>query len=108
MSETIKHIRDGLKNSYSYTEYEQLIEDLLAEGKSTTKEAREAAEDFVRFSKLGLQRMKRWDKKFELAPEQKEVVQNYNKKRTWIVLAEGWCGDAAHIVPIIHKITKLN
>src|SRR5690625_1715213 len=101
MDKLRQHIEEGLKNSYSYTEYEKRIESLLAEGKSTTKDAGEA---LVHFSKLGLQRMKRWDKKFELATDQKEKLRNFDKKQTWIVLAEGWCGDAAHSVPVINKI----
>src|SRR5699024_429056 len=68
----------------------------------------DAGEALVHFSKLGLQRMKRWDKKFELTADQKEKLRNFNKKQTWIVLAEGWCGDAAHSVPVINKIAELN
>lgn len=105
MNNTIQHIEAGLKNSYSYAEYEQLVEDLLREGKSTTKGAQE---EMVHFSKLGLQRMKRWDKKFALTSAQKEKICCFDQKRTWIVLIEGWCGDAAHSVPVIHKIAEAN
>lgn len=108
MSNTVKHIEESLQNAYSYEEYQKLIEDLLAEGKSTTKDAGKAAEAFVKYSQLGLQRMRRWDKRLSLESSQEEEIKSYTKKRTWIVLSEGWCGDAAHIVPIINKITELN
>lgn len=105
MADTAKHVQDSLKNSYSYADYQKLVDDLLNKGKSTTQGAGDA---FVKFSKLGLQRMQRWDKKFEVPADLAEKVKNYDKKRTWIVLTEGWCGDAAHIVPVIHKIAELN
>lgn len=108
MSNTVKHIEESLQNAYSYEEYQKLIEDLLAEGKSTTKDAGKAAEAFVEYSRLGLQRMRRWDKRLSLESSQEEEIKSYDQKRTWIVLSEGWCGDAAHIVPIINKITELN
>ncbi len=103
MNERIKHIEKGLENSYSYFEYEALIERLLKEGKSTTEGGDEM---FVRYSELGLQRMKRWDKKLELTEDLVEKIKHHKEKRMWIVLAEGWCGDAAHSVPVIHKITS--
>ncbi len=102
---TAKHINESLKKSYSYEGYLKLIEELLTEGKSTTEGADEM---FVHFSELGLQRMQRWNKKFQLTPEQEARIKAYTKKRTWIVITEGWCGDAAHSVPVIHKIASLS
>ena len=26
----------------------------------------------------------------------------------WLVISEGWCGDAAHSLPVIHQIADLN
>ncbi len=105
MATLINRIKKGLDDSYSYAAYENLIEDLLKAGKSTTKGG---DEQLVEYSKLGLQRMKRWDKKLNLTAEVKEKVKAYSKKRIWLVLAEGWCGDAAHSVPVIHKVAALN
>lgn len=106
MNEVNTSIKKGLQDSYSYEAYLSLIESLLVEGKSTTKAPGKAAESFVQYSSLGLQRMKRWNKKFNLTSNQKKQVQAYDKKRTWIVLTEGWCGDAAHSLPVIHVIAK--
>lgn len=108
MSEVIQHIKKGLDDSYAYNEYEDLIECLLGEGKSTTKNAGDRADGFVEYSKLGIQRMKRWDKKLTLTSEQKDKIRADSRKRTWLVLAEGWCGDAAHSLPVIHKMTEAN
>lgn len=104
MSNTVKNIENSLKHSYSYQEFQDLVEKLLVEGKSTTEGA---SEDFVHYSKLGLQRMQRWDKRFTLTLKQRETLQeSVNKKQTWVVLSEGWCGDAAHSVPVINKLAE--
>lgn len=105
MSNTIKHIEEALKNAYSYKAYQGLVEKLLEEGKSTTEGA---GEDFVHYSKLGLQRMQRWDKRLELTEDQKNKIHQVAQKQIWIVLSEGWCGDAAHSLPVIHKLAEAN
>ncbi len=102
---TVQHIEESLEKAYNYIEYEKLIEDLLKENKSTTKDA---GEDFVHYSKLGIRRMKRWDKTFKLSVEQLEQIKKYKKNIIWVVLSEGWCGDAAHSIPIINKIAEAN
>ncbi|HRH60623.1 MAG TPA: thioredoxin family protein, partial [Chitinophagaceae bacterium] len=36
------------------------------------------------------------------------LVQNIAAPQTWLVLTEGWCGDAAQIIPVLHKLAALN
>lgn len=103
MKKTSLHIESSLAQAYDYSAYQELIKTLLAEGKSTSEGF---GEQFVKYSELGLQRMQRWDKKFELSESQKKEATAYSQKRIWIVLAEGWCGDAAHSVPVMHKIAQ--
>lgn len=105
MINTLKYIERGITNSYTYHEYQDLIERLLKEGKSTTKDGEE---DFVHYSKLGLQRMKRWDKRFKLKEKDEKTIKSCSDNMIWLVLSEGWCGDAAHSVPIIHKMAEAN
>lgn len=106
MSNTVKNIENSLKHSYSYQEFQDLVKKLLGEGKSTTEGA---SKDFVHYSELGLQRMQRWDKRLNLTDDQlKTIKESVNKKQIWIVLSEGWCGDAAHSVPVINKLAEAN
>lgn len=105
MENTTTHIEASLKKAYSYEQYKSLINDLLKQGKSTTEGGSEA---LVEYSKLNKQRMKRWDKTFQVDPEMASTIKSYDHKRTWLVISEGWCGDAAHIVPIMHKVAELN
>jgi len=99
----INTIKNSLDKSISYQEYKDLIVDLLAEGKSTGKNQ---TEDLLNYSKLSKARMKRLDKKFTLSEKAGKIIQNSTKKHSWIVLTEGWCGDAAHALPIINKIAE--
>src|SRR5690625_1748753 len=102
---TVQHIETGLDNAYSYEAYVELVEKLLQEGKSTTEGA---GEEMTYYSKLGLQRMIRWNKRFELSDAQEKAIKAYDKEIVWLVLSEGWCGDAAHCIPIINKVAEAN
>jgi len=74
-------------------------------GKSTAKKD---SENLLEYSKLNMARMNRLDKTIELIPELKELVEQIDTSQTWLVLTEGWCGDAAQIVPVFDKIAQLN
>ncbi len=96
-------IEKSLKNSFTYTEYRTMVADLLAAGKSTGENQ---TESYLNYSKLGNARMKRLDKKFQISEKTEALLQQATKDITWIVLTEGWCGDAAHALPVIHKIAE--
>ena len=96
-------IENSLENSLTYNEYRVLVYDLLAKGKSTGENQ---TDDYLNYSKLGNARMKRLDKTFHLSEKGKNQLQESTKKHTWLVLTEGWCGDAANALPIINKISE--
>ena len=96
-------IEYNIENSISYQEYRMLVADLLAQGKSTAKNQ---SEDLLNYSKLNNSRMKRLDKTFEISEKTEENIRNFSKNQIWIVLTESWCGDAAHALPVINKITE--
>jgi hypothetical protein len=48
--------------------------------------------------------MNRVEKTTVLNPELIEVLHNIKRKYKILVITEGWCGDAAQIVPVIQKI----
>ena len=96
-------IQQCLATSYSYQEYRKLVSDLLAEGKSTGPNQ---TEDLTHYSRLNVKRMDRLEKKIELSEATTLRLQKLDKKQLWLVLTEGWCGDAAQNLPIIEKIAK--
>ncbi|WP_179004322.1 thioredoxin family protein [Winogradskyella forsetii] len=98
-------ISESLKNSMTYAEYRTLVSTLV-ELKSTT--GNEKTIDLVAYTQLNNRRMRRWDKTAKVSDEMKTKIESFNKKVTWLVISESWCGDAAHILPIINKVAELN
>ena len=60
------------------------------------------------YTMLNDRRIKRWNKTVKVSEETKSVVEGFDKDQTWLVLTESWCGDAAHIMPVINKVAELN
>ncbi len=98
-------ISESLKKSMSYDHYRNLVIDLVERNSTTGNNKTEA---LVNYTMLNDRRMKRWDKSIKLSDQQKNTIANYNKKITWLVITESWCGDAAHIMPVIQKVASLN
>ena len=99
----INTIKQALENSFSFADYRKKVTSLIAEGKST---GNTQSEDLLKYSELNETRMNRLQKTIEVTPETKSKLQNLDKKYIWLVLSEGWCGDAAQIVPVIHKMAE--
>ena len=98
-------ISDSLVQAISYNDYRTLVSQLVEEQSTTGSEKTEA---LINYTMLNDRRMKRWDKTVKLSDEAKAKIQNFNHKVTWLVLTESWCGDAAHIMPVINKVAELN
>ena len=96
-------IQSALQNSYSYNEYRTLVSNLISEGKST---GHEQSADLLHYSELNEVRMKRLEKTLKLDLEVEKTIQNLKSKQTWLVISEGWCGDAAQILPIIKLMSE--
>jgi hypothetical protein len=94
-------IQNSINKAYTYSDYRKLVKLLISSGQSTNKENNEA---LFEFSKLNDKRMDRLDKTLRVSQETLQFIQNLNKPVTFLVISEGWCGDAAQIVPVINKI----
>jgi len=92
-----KYIERGME----FSEYIGLIDRLLEDGKTTGEDQSEA---MVNYGKLNRQRMKRLDKTVELNDSLIEKIRNFDRKMIWLVITEGWCGDAAQNMPVVEKI----
>lgn len=99
------YIEEGIKKAYTYQQYKDLVSSLLADGKSTGNEQSEA---LTNYSMLNDRRMKRWDKTLKINESVKNDFSNADLDITWLVLSEGWCGDAAHVLPVLNKLAELN
>ena len=96
-------IEQSLLTSFNYIEYRETIKNLLKKDLSTGPTQ---SEDLLNFSLLNDKRMDRLDKKLIVFEEFKEEFKNLSKKYTLLVIAEGWCGDAAQTLPILNKIAE--
>jgi len=98
-------IKNSLDKSLTYFEYRKVVSDLLSEGKST---GNVQSEDLLHYSNLNETRMNRLEKTIVITPENAERLKLLKKKYLWLVISEGWCGDAAQLLPIMHKMEVLS
>lgn len=88
----------------SYPQYRQLLERLMAEGKTTgTNQSAEMTE----YARLNLARISRIEKTLQISPELRQAMSDVKKPLHWVLLTEGWCGDAAQNVPLLGRIAEL-
>lgn len=92
---------DYLQKGISYEEY-------LEKVKTQMNQMKEEGDpkDYVQYYFLGLTRMERWNKTFELSDEQKALLNTIQPNFSLLTISEGWCGDASQILPIIEITSK--
>lgn len=90
-----------LENSYSYESYLELLNRLFEAGKTTGEDHSEA---MLNYAKMNLYRMNRLNKTIKLSEEILKAIEQTNEPQTWLVISEGWCGDAAQNIPALAKI----
>lgn len=97
-------IAESLLNSHSYLKYRAAVTDLLKDGKSSGKQQ---SAELLHYSQLNEARMNRLDKKLVIAEDNIHKLLSLKKKYTWLVISEGWCGDAAQILPVLNKMATI-
>lgn len=100
-----KAMKNYIEKAMAFAEYIKLIDDLLLEGKTTGENQSEA---MFNYGKLNRQRMKRLANTVKLNDSLLETVRNNERKMIWLIITEGWCGDAAQSIPVIEKIAHEN
>jgi pantothenate kinase-related protein Tda10 len=109
MNVTTSLIENSLNKSFSYDTYREHVSALLEDGLST---GNTQSEDLTHYTTLNEVRMNRLDKTIHVPDEIKEKLGKLKKEHTLLVISEGWCGDAAQIVPVMNKLVaetdKLN
>ena len=98
-------IAKALINSYSYSEYRKIISDLLIEGKSSGDNQ---TEDLTHYSSLNETRMHRLDKTIKISDEIVFKLKSLKNECIWLIISEGWCGDAAQLLPIFNKMDEVS
>lgn len=96
---------DLIRNPFDYQTYRQLIDDLLEVGKTTGSNQ---SESYFNYALMSQKRMKKWEKIGELNLELIEKVKDIARPMQWLVITEGWCGDAGQLLPFVAKLADQN
>jgi len=64
--------------------------------------------DYLNYTRLNWSRQQRWLKTGILNDELVAVIQSIKKEQLWTIITEPWCGDAAHSLPFLHRLSELN
>lgn len=100
---TTTTITSSFLESVTYTEYRNKVTELLLQGKST---GNEQSDDLLNYSKLNETRMNRLEKTIHVGKSNEQALNALHNQYYWLVLAEGWCGDAAQLLPIFNKMAN--
>lgn len=92
-----------LKESMSFEEY---LRDVELQVKEARTSGLNQSAEYAEYTRMGYQRMTRWLK--TLNPERFAFDFKVENKITMLTLTESWCGDAAHIAPLLHYISVQN
>lgn len=94
---------EKLSNRYTYTEFRQLADQLLAKGQTTGQDHSDA---MIHYTELNVTRMKRLDKRSRLTEETLAALQKIERPLIWLTITEAWCGDAAQIIPVLEQMAE--
>ncbi len=93
------------ENSFDYSHFFKRSSELLEDGQATSGDAEQMPE-LLEFTKLNLKRMERIPKQVELDHTLVEKLLMLPDPLYWVVFVEGWCGDVAQNLPIIHQMSE--
>lgn len=89
-----------LEKGYTYAAYREAINEQLAKPASD-----EAAEKMKHYAYKNVLLMDRYDEAYVVSDTLREVLAEA-PRTTWLVITEGWCGDAAFNVPMLAALEK--
>jgi len=98
-------IQNALINSLSFEEYLKRHSEQAERLKKTGFDSEDIAS---KYSLLNFSRTKRVAKKVSICEALTQKIKENHKDQIWLLITEPWCGDAAHTVPLIHKISEAN
>lgn len=100
-----KITRELVDQAYSYQEYKKLINELLANDKTTGDNH---SETMLHYTKMNVHRMNRQDEQTGLNENLVGKLKQVDREWIWLVLTEAWSGDAAQSAPIFNKMAEVS
>ena len=98
-------LSESISKGIDYKDYNNQVQLMALEDRTSGNEQSEA---LINYTKLNARRMKRWDKTLKIADDISEKIAQLKLDMTWLVITETWCGDAAHVIPVLNKMAVLN
>ncbi|MCB0704459.1 MAG: thioredoxin family protein [Saprospiraceae bacterium] len=105
MQQPIESPISVFETAQSYDSYIEMLNDLVAQNKTTGPNQSEA---YINYTRQNLQRKSRINRTLRLTEDQIDFFSTLPGKFKWLVITEGWCGDASAILPILNQLAKLN
>ncbi|AZQ62717.1 thioredoxin family protein [Flammeovirga pectinis] len=105
MAENQKVAQEYIDNAFIYETYREALDGLLAEDPTIVNYTDSQLVDYTR---LNVTRMQRIDKTNRLLDDLRTAGRALNKSVYWLVITEGWCGDAAQSTPIIAAAAQVS
>lgn len=96
-----QRLGEAFASGWNYTEYRKMLQDLLAEGKTT---GADQSEGMINYATINQKRMDRGDKTVKISEEVLAELNAVKPREKWLVITEGWCGDASQILPTLAKM----
>ncbi len=100
---SMKVIEKAINTAMSYDVY---LMQMSVFSKEEMTSGPDQSEMLIDYTALNYKRMKRLDKCIVLNEAHKQKIKKLDKKITWLVITEAWCGDAAQVIPVLNKIAE--
>lgn len=84
--------------------FPQYLKDTEQKIKDLEKSTDPQDQIYLNYYQLGLTRMKRVLKTFTPLVQQQQILEEKDFKGKILIISEGWCGDAAMIIPVIYRL----
>ncbi|MTB53116.1 thioredoxin family protein [Lewinella sp. W8] len=102
----MKHIIEAaLAGAMTYAEYRKLLTDLLAEGKTTGPNQ---TKTYLDAAVQNQSRMNRLDRRSRFTEALEEAMEGLSGNYLMLAITEGWCGDAAQLLPLFNHLAELS
>ncbi|NLR90797.1 thioredoxin family protein [Flammeovirga agarivorans] len=105
MAENQTVAQEYIDNAFVYDTYREALDALLA-GDPTIINYEDSS--LVDYTRLNVSRMQRIDKTNRLLDGLRNAGRALNRSVFWLVITEGWCGDAAQSIPIIAEAAQVS
>lgn len=90
-------------NGMTYAGFRKLVDDLLAENKTT---GNDQSDLYLSHARLNQHRMQRIEKTLTLDKDLEKTLNHLKRHITALMITEGWCGDSAQNAPVFGAMDK--